>query len=63
MIYILSGLAIAGAGGAGFWYFLPANGRVHPTVALPYFDFLIPITVVMAVMIGILMIIAGVTLG
>jgi hypothetical protein len=63
MIYVLCGLALTGAGGACFWYFLPTNRRAHPAVALPYFDFLIPITIVMALMMGILMIIAGVTVG
>ena len=62
MIYILCGLAITGAGGTGLWYFFPTNGRTHPALALPYFDLLIPVTIVMALMMGVLMIVAGATL-
>ena len=63
MAYILCGLAITGAGGMGLWYFLPTNGQAHPALALPYLDLLIPITIVMAVMMGILTIFAGVSLS
>ena len=63
MIYILCGLAIAGVGGTGLWYFLPRNGHAHSAMAVPYLDLLIPVTIVMAVMMGILMIVAGVSLG
>jgi hypothetical protein len=61
MIYSLCGLALAGAGGAGFWHFRPTNGQAHPAMDLPYLDLLIPVTIVMAVLMGILLIAAGVT--
>lgn len=60
MFSIISGLIVAGGGGAGLWYFMPSNGEVHPLAKKPLLDSLIPIAIVTALAIGVAMIIAGI---
>ena len=59
MISIISGIVVGGAGGAGLWYFMPHNGKVHRLAAMPLLDSLIPIGIVSAFAIGAALIIAG----
>ena len=60
MFSIISGVIVAGGGGAGLWYFKPRNGQVHPLTVKPLLDSLIPIAIVTALAIGVALIVAGV---
>jgi hypothetical protein len=60
MYSIISGVIMAGAGGATLWYCLPRNGVVHPLMKRPLMDFTIPIAIVSGVSIGIALIIVGI---
>jgi hypothetical protein len=60
MLSVISGLVVTGAGGAGLWYFMPHQGRVHPLANARFLDSLIPIGIVSALAIGIALIVAGV---
>jgi hypothetical protein len=60
MLSIISGVVVAGGGGASLWYFKPRNGQVHPLAIKPLLDSLIPIAIVSALAIGVALIVAGV---
>lgn len=60
MISMISGVVVAGAGGAGLWYFMPHHGKVNPLVNTALLDSLIPICIVTAFAIGCALIVAGV---
>jgi len=59
MIAIVSGVVVAGAGGAGLWYFMPSEGKTHPLATTPVIDALIPIGIVTTFAIGVALIISG----
>jgi hypothetical protein len=59
MFSIISGIIVAGGGGAGLWYFKPRDGQVHPLALKPFLDSLIPISIVTALAIGVALIVAG----
>jgi hypothetical protein len=59
MLSIISGLIIAGTGGAGIWYFVPRNAVVHPLAKKSLLDSLIPIAIVCALAVGISLIVTG----
>ncbi len=59
MLSVLSGFILAGAGGTGFWYLLPRDGRVHPLAVMPVLDWLLPTLLVGAVVTGLALIAAG----
>ncbi len=59
MFSIISGLIVAGGGGAGLWYFMPHEGRPHPLTVKPLLNSLIPIAIVTALAIGTAMVISG----
>jgi hypothetical protein len=59
MLSVLSGLVVAGAGGAGFWYLKPRDGRVNPLTVMPVLDWLLPTLLVGAVVSGVSLIVAG----
>lgn len=61
MLSVLSGLVVAGAGSAGFWYLMPHNGRVHPLAKMPVLDWLLPTLLVGALAFGASLIVAGLT--
>jgi hypothetical protein len=60
MLYLVSGLAIAGSGVAGLWYCSPRNGQVNPLAMKPVLDWLIPIGIVTALALGAALIVSGV---
>ncbi len=60
MFSLISGVVVAGAGGAGLWYFMPKQGVPHPLAKRPLLDSLIPIGIVTALAIGCAMIVAGI---
>jgi hypothetical protein len=60
MFSIISGVIVAGGGGASLWYFRPRNGQMHPLAAKPFLDSTIPIAIVSALAIGLALIVAGV---
>ena len=49
MFSIISGLIVAGGGGAGLWYFMPHEGRPHPLTVKPLLDSLIAIVTALAI--------------
>jgi hypothetical protein len=53
MFSILSGAALVGISGTGFWYFLPRNGQVHPLAKKPFLDSMITITIMTFLVVGI----------
>jgi hypothetical protein len=59
MLSILSGVVVAGAGGAGLWYFIPRNGVPHPLTKTPFLDSMIPIAILVAFAVGVSLIVAG----
>jgi hypothetical protein len=59
MFSIISGVIVAGSGGAGLWYFKPRQGQPHPLAQAPFLDSLIPIGIVTAFALGLALIIAG----
>jgi len=62
MLAIVSGLIVAGGGGAGLWYFMPHKGKMHPLARAKFLDSLIPIAIVSAIAIGVALIISGIGL-
>ena len=42
MFSIISGLIVAGGGGAGLWYFMPHEGRPHPLTVKPLLELAYP---------------------
>ncbi len=60
MFSIISGVFVAGSGGASLWYLRPRNGQVHPLAVKPLLDSSIPIGIVSALAIGVALIVAGV---
>jgi len=59
MLSVLSGLVVAGAGGAGFWYLRPRNGQVHPLAVAPVLDWLLPTLLVGALVFGMGLVVSG----
>lgn len=59
MLSVLSGLVVAGAGSAGFWYLRPRNGHTHPLTVMPVLDWMLPTLLVGALVFGVAMIISG----
>ena len=59
MIYIISGAALVGVGGASFWYLLPRNGRVHPFVQNSDVGSMVTIAIMTAVTFGLVILFAG----
>jgi hypothetical protein len=59
MLSVLSGLVVAGAGSAGFWYLKPRDGRVHPLAVAPVLEWLLPTLLVGALVLGVLLIVSG----
>ena len=59
MISVISGVAIAGAGGTGLWYFMPRHGKVHPLARRPFIETVIPVAIVSALGAGLAMIVSG----
>jgi len=62
MLSIISGLIVAGGGGAGLWYFMPHDGKTHPLARAKLLDSLIPIAIVSAIAIGVALIFSGIGL-
>ncbi|MGH6725241.1 MAG: hypothetical protein ACREB8_01685 [Pseudolabrys sp.] len=60
MISVISGLIVAGGGGAGLWYLMPRNGEPHRLARAPLLDSLLPISIVAALAVGVAMIVAGI---
>ena len=60
MLSVLSGVIVAGAGVGALWYCKPRNGQVHPLVAKPLLDWLIPVLIITAFAIGGSLVISGV---
>ena len=60
MLSLVAGLAVAGAGGFGPWYFMPRHGQIHRLANVPFLDSLIPIGIVSAIAVGCALIVAGV---
>jgi hypothetical protein len=60
MLSVLSGIVVSGAGGAALWYIKPRNGVVHPLATRPGLDFIIPIAIVSAFVLGIALIVTGI---
>jgi hypothetical protein len=52
MLSVLSGIAVTGAGIAGFWYARPRGGKVQWYVEAPILDWMIPILLVGAIAVG-----------
>ncbi len=59
MLSIISGLLVAGGGGAGLWILKPHNGQPHRLARTPILNSLLPIAIVAALAIGVALIIAG----
>jgi uncharacterized membrane protein YedE/YeeE len=59
MLSVLSGVVVAGAGSAGFWYLRPQNGHVHPLTVMPVLDWLLPTLLVGVLLFGISLIVSG----
>ncbi len=59
MLSIISGIVVAGGGGAGLWYMMPRGGVIHPLAKKPLLDSLIPIAIVAALAVGVALIVAG----
>jgi hypothetical protein len=60
MLSILSGAALVGVSGTGFWYFLPRQGTVHPLAQKPFFDSMITITIMTLMVLGLGLLAEGV---
>lgn len=60
MISVISGLIVAGAGGASLWYLMPVDGQPHRLARAPFLELLIPVGIVSALAIGVSLIVAGV---
>ena len=52
MFSALSGVVLIGVSGAGFWYFLPRNGVVHPLVKKRFFDSMVTIVIMTLLVLG-----------
>jgi len=59
MLSVLSGIVVAGAGSAGFWYLRPRNGHPHRLATAPVLDWLLPTLLVGALVFGVGLIVAG----
>jgi hypothetical protein len=59
MLYVISGLIVAGAGSAGLLYFKPRNGRVHPLAVMPVLNWLLPTLIVGMLVFGAGLIVSG----
>jgi hypothetical protein len=59
VLSVLSGLVVAGAGGAGFWYLKPRDGHVNPLTVMPVLDWLLPTLLVGSVVFGVSLIASG----
>jgi hypothetical protein len=59
MLYIISGAALAGVGGASFWYLLPRDGRVHPLVRNSDVGSMVTIGIMTLVTFGLVILFAG----
>ena len=59
MLYVISGTALVGVGGASFWYLLPRQGRVHPLVQNSDVGSMVTIGIMTAVTFGLVILAAG----
>jgi hypothetical protein len=59
MLYLISGLIIAGGGVTGLWYFRPRNGVVHPMAVMPVLEWALPIVIITALSLGIGLVATG----
>lgn len=60
MLYLVSGVVVAGAGASSLWYLRPRNGQVNPLALKPVLEWLIPIGIVTAVALGAALIVVGI---
>jgi hypothetical protein len=60
MLYVLSGVVVAGAGVGSLWYCRPHNGQVKSIALKPILEWLIPIGIVTALALGAALIVTGI---
>ena len=59
MLYVISGTALVGVGGASFWYLLPRNGQVNPLVKNSDVGSMITIAIMSGLTFGVVILCAG----
>ena len=59
MLSALSGVVAVAGSVAGFWYFRPRNGVVHPLVTKPFMDSFIVIAFLGVFAVGIALVVNG----
>jgi hypothetical protein len=61
MLSFVSGIVVAGAGIAGFWYAKPQNGEVRWYIEAPVLEWMIPIALVGTVAVGLGLMLSGIS--
>ncbi len=61
MLSVLSGMVVTGAGIGSLWYCKPRHGEVQWFARAPILEWLIPISIVAALALGVAMVVSGLT--